>query len=86
MPEIPDSARKLLDLIRSQAQHGTLRPKPAGTATPPEILEACGLDVGEFYQLLNVLTKAGLIQISGDYPFEEIRLTSEAEEDASGNA
>lgn len=85
MPNIPDPARKLLDVIRSQAQRGTLRPKPAGAATPPEILEACGLDVGEFYQLLTVLTKAGLIMVSGDYPFEEIRLTSE-EGDSGGNA
>ena len=77
---LPAPARKLFDVIRSQAEGGTLHPKPAGAATPPEILEACGLDVGEFYQLLNVLTEAGLITMSGAYPFEEIRLTPEARE------
>lgn len=73
-------ARKLFDVIVQQAYHGPLHPKPKGTATPPEILEACGLDVGEFYALLSVLTKAGLIEVSNAYPFEEIRLLPEAAE------
>ena len=73
------AARKLFDVIVSQTRRGSLHPKPKGTATPPEILEACGLDVGEFYDLLKVLTEAGLIGVSGSYPFEEIRLTPEAE-------
>jgi len=71
-------ARKLFDVIVRQAYHGPLHPKPKGTATPPEILEACGLDVGEFYELLSVLTKAGLIRVSNAYPFEEIQLSAEA--------
>jgi hypothetical protein len=50
-----------------------------GVATPPEILEACGLDVGDFYTLLNELQQAGLIRVSNAYPFEEIQLTPEAE-------
>ena len=73
-------ARKLFALIAHEAYHGPLRSKPAGVATPPEILEACGLDVGEFYALLNVLQESGLIRISNSYPFEEIHLTPEAEE------
>ncbi|HUA21622.1 MAG TPA: hypothetical protein VMB25_22915 [Bryobacteraceae bacterium] len=73
-------ARKLFDLIVREASHGPLRSKPQGTATPPEILEACGLDVGEFYVLLEKLTEAGLIVVSNSYPFEEIRLTPQAEE------
>jgi hypothetical protein len=77
---VPARARKLFDVIVRQADHGPLHPKPKGTATPPEILEACGLDVGEFYALLNVLTKAGLILVSNAYPFEEIQLSVEAAE------
>jgi hypothetical protein len=73
-------ARKLFALIAHEAYQGPLRSKPNGTATPPEILEACGLDVGEFYELLNVLTAAGLILVSNSYPFEEIQLTPQAEE------
>jgi hypothetical protein len=76
----PVAARKLFDLIVKQAYQGPLHPKPKGTATPPEILEACGLDVGEFYVLLDILAAAGLIRVSNAYPFEQIRLTPEAEE------
>lgn len=71
-------ARKLFAIIVRQAYHGPLRPKPEGTATPPEILESCGLDVGEFYALLEALKEAGLVRVSNAYPFEEIELSSEA--------
>jgi hypothetical protein len=68
-------ARKLFAIIEREVYHGPLNSKPEGTATPPEILEACGLDVGEFYILLEELKGAGLIRISNSYPFEEIELS-----------
>ena len=74
------AARKLFDVIVREAYHGPLHPKPEGTATPPEILEACGLDVGEFYVLLEALREAGVIRLSNSYPFEEIELSPEATE------
>lgn len=80
LPKVSAAARKLFAVIVREAYHGPLHPKAEGIATPPEILEACGLDVGDFYALLNVLKDAGLIQVSGAYPFEEIRLSPEASE------
>ena len=77
---VSSPARKLFDVIVREAHHGPLHPKAKGTATPPEILEACGIDVGEFYSLLGVLTTAGLIRVSNAYPFEEIQLSPEAAE------
>jgi hypothetical protein len=77
---VPVQAHKLFDVIVREVYHGPLRPKHKGTATPPEILEACGIDVGEFYALLGVLATAGLIQVSDAYPFQEIRLSPEAAE------
>jgi hypothetical protein len=74
------AARKLFAVIVREAIHGPLHPKAQGIATPPEILEACGLDVGEFYSLLTVLREAGLIQVANAYPFEEIQLSPEASE------
>jgi CRP-like cAMP-binding protein len=68
-------ARKLFAIIVREVYHGPLNSKPEGTATPPEILEACGLDVGEFYILLEELRDAGMIRISNSYPFEEIELS-----------
>jgi predicted transcriptional regulator len=73
-------ARKLFAVIVHEVDHGPLHPKTEGTATPPEILEACGLDVAEFYTLLDMLKQAGLIGVSSSYPFEEIRLTPEAKD------
>jgi hypothetical protein len=77
---VPIPARKLFAMIVREAYHGPLHPKPEGIATPPEILEACGLDVGEFYLLLKTLAEAGLVRISNAYPFEEIQLAPEASE------
>lgn len=73
-------ARKLFAMIVREAYHGPIHPKPKGIATPPEILEACGLDVGEFYSLLAELKRAGLIKVLNDYPFEEILISPEAAE------
>jgi len=73
-------ARKLFAVIVREAYQGPIHPKPKGIATPPEILEACGLDVGEFYSLLNELKGAGLIRVSNAYPFEEVQLSPEAVE------
>jgi hypothetical protein len=80
LPTVSLQARKLFAVIVQQIHHGPLVGKPKGTATPPEILEACGLGVEEFYDLLNVLQEAGLIRVANAYPFEEIQLTPEAEE------
>jgi hypothetical protein len=74
----PATARRLLALIVRQADHGPIRPKAAGVATPPEILEACGLDVGEFYDTLAWLADHGLVVVDGAYPFEEITPTPAA--------
>jgi len=73
-------ARKLFAIIAQQARHGPLRPKRTDTATPAEILEACGVDVGEFYRMLDALTAAGLIRVLNVYPFEEIQLVPEVAE------
>jgi hypothetical protein len=75
---VPAEARKLFCIVVSQAFHGPMHPKVPGVTAPLEILEACGLDVGEFYSLLTVLTDARLIEVSEEYPFEEIRLTPES--------
>lgn len=79
-------ARKLFAVILREAAHGPLRSKARGTATPPEILEACGLDVGEFYALLNELTQAGLISVTNAYPFEEIQITPEGQRERGDSA
>ena len=70
-------AGKLFRVIVRQVREGPIHPKPEGTTTPAEVLESCGLDVAEFYALLAQLSEHGLVQVSGEYPFEEIRLIDE---------
>lgn len=74
---IPIAARKLLSVIAKQAARGSLRSKSPGVATMPELHEACGLDVDGMYAMLRVLCDARLVEVDGEYPFEEIRLTNE---------
>lgn len=70
--ELPSQAIKLLEVIRQQAAHGTLRSKAAGVATMPEVHEACGLDPDPLHEMLTLLERAGKIRIEGEYPFEEL--------------
>jgi hypothetical protein len=74
LTDLPSDARKLLAVIKHQAEHGTLRSKAPGVATMPEVHEACGLDPEPMQEMLRVLVKAGLITMEGDYPYEELRL------------
>jgi hypothetical protein len=77
--KVPVSARRLFCVTLQQILDGPLRSKAAGVATAPEILEACGVDVDGFYALLAPLKTQGLLDVSVDYPFEEIRLTAESQ-------
>ena len=43
----------------------------------PEVHEACGLDVDGMYSVLEVLREEQLIEMEGEYPFEEIRLAGD---------
>jgi len=45
----------------------------------PEVLEACGVDVDQLYVLLDPLKQERLIEINGEYPFEEMRLTADSQ-------
>ncbi len=66
-------------MILRQAYHGTLRSKTPGVATMPEVLEACGVDMDQFYVLLDLLQKECLIEVDGEYPFEEMKLAADSQ-------
>ena len=71
---LPIPARKLLSVITRQAYAGTLRSKPRGIATMPEVHEACGLDPDEMLPVVATLADAGFIAVEGEYPFEQVKL------------
>ena len=75
MAVLPVSARKLLCLVARQAHRGPLLSKNPGTATMPEVHEACGLDVDAMLALIEILRAARFLELEGEYPFETMRLT-----------
>ncbi len=75
MALLPVSARKLLCLVALQAHSGPLRSKNPGTATMPEVHEACGLDVDALIALVEILREARFLEIEGEYPFETMRIS-----------
>src|SRR5262249_34208967 len=83
LEQLPVRARRLLCLIARQAYHGPLRSKTPGMATMPEIHEACGLDVDEFYEVLRFLQSARFVTVEDNYPFEELKLTGESDAGAA---
>ena len=74
LERLPTPARKLLSVITRQAYAGTLRSKPRGIATMPEVYEACGLDPDERAPLVDALIASGFVAVEGEYPFEQLKL------------
>ena len=44
----------------------------------PEVFEACGLDVDQLYGLLDFLQQERLVEVEGEYPFEEMKLAADS--------
>jgi hypothetical protein len=48
------------------------------TTYAPELLESTGLTVENFISLIEELRNAKLIEVDGDFPFEDIRIPHES--------
>jgi hypothetical protein len=71
---ISGHARKLLAQAAGLAygvHHEERRPD---VAYLPELHESCGLDVEAMYEVLRELETAGLIDLEGEYPFQDVKL------------
>lgn len=68
---VSPSARKLLTLVAEQAPA-----EPQHEALMPRLHEACGLDPEEMDRHLAELRRAGLVRVDGQYPFEQIAVTT----------
>lgn len=67
-------ARKLLLQIAELAYESPLKERSSDTAYFPELYDSCGLGVEEMYELLRELHAAKLIELEGDYPFEDVKI------------
>ncbi|HUS18982.1 MAG TPA: hypothetical protein VMZ25_04990, partial [Terriglobales bacterium] len=71
-------ARKLLTEIADHTYDGKLARRSPNTAYLPELYDSCGVGVEEMYPLLQELHAAKLIELEGQYPFEDVKIPAGA--------
>lgn len=67
-------ARKLLVEIADHTYDGKLARRSPDTAYLPELYDSCGIGVEEMYPLLQELHGAKLVELEGEYPFEDVKI------------
>ena len=67
-------ARKLLTEIADHTYDGRLVRRSPHTAYLPELYDSCGVGVEEMYPLLQELHDAKLVELEGQYPFEDVKI------------
>ena len=74
----PQAAKLYARMVEmSRSGRGQARSKDA--AYLPELYEACGVTVEEMYAYIDELKTARLIEIEGEYPFEDAKIVDAAE-------
>lgn len=71
---VSEQARKLLVHMVDTLHGGRVAERAEDTTYAPELLESTGLTVEHFIELVGELRKAKLIEVDGDFPFEDIRV------------
>lgn len=71
---VSERARKLLVQVGDLAYEVKLARRAPDTAYLPELYDSCGIGVEEMYPLLQELDGAGLIELEGEYPFEDVHV------------
>lgn len=71
-------ARKLLAEIADHTYDGQLARRTPHTAYLPELYDSCGVGVEEMYPLIQELHDAKLVELEGDYPFEDVKIPAGA--------
>ena len=72
--KVSEQARKLLVHIVDTLHGGRVPERAEDTTYAPELLESTGLTVENFIALIGELRGAKLIEVDGDFPFEDIRI------------
>ncbi len=71
---VSERARKLLAEMVEHTYDGKLERRSPDTAYLPELYDSCGVGVEEMYPLLQELHTAKLVELEGDYPFEDVKI------------
>jgi len=73
------AARKLLAHAAGLATRSLAASRRENAAYLPELHETCGLDPDAMYELLRELESARVVQIEGQYPFQDVVLAPTSE-------
>jgi hypothetical protein len=78
LKSVSERARKLLVQVGDLAYEVKLARRAPDTAYLPELYDSCGIGVEEMYPLLQELHAAKLIELEGQYPFEDVHVPRSA--------
>lgn len=72
--QVSEQARKLLVHVVDTLHGGRVPERAIDTTYAPELLESTGLTVENFINLVGELRTARLLEVEGDFPFEDVRV------------
>ena len=78
LKSVSERARKLLVQVGDLAYEVKLARRAPDTAYLPELFDSCGLGIEEMYPLLQELHDAKLVELEGQYPFEDVHVPKAA--------
>ena len=79
LQNVSPQAAKLYARMVEMSRTGMGQARVPGAAYLPELYEACGVTVEEMYAYIEELKTARLIEVEGEYPFEDAKIVDAAE-------
>lgn len=81
LKEVSPHAAKLYARMVEMSRSGRGQARSQDAAYLPELYESCGVTVEEMYAYIEELKNARLIEVEGEYPFEDAKIV---DADAAG--
>jgi hypothetical protein len=79
LQRVSSQAAKLYARMVEMSRSGRGQARSKDAAYLPELYESCGVTVEEMYAYIEELKNAGLIEVEGEYPFEDAKIVDAAE-------
>ena len=79
LSKVSPQAAKLYARMVEMSRSGRGQARSRDAAYLPELYEACGITVEEMYAYIEELKAARLIEVEGEYPFEDAKIVDAAE-------
>ena len=79
LSKVSAQAAKLYARMVEMSRSGRGQARSRDAAYLPELYEACGVTVEQMYAYIEELKTARLIEVEGEYPFEDAKIVDAAE-------